>query len=277
MNTFTPSRLIDLLRHHGITPSRRLGQHFLVDSNLVRKIVKTAGIGPRHRVLEVGAGVGNLTASLAETGARVVGYEVDRRLGPVLAETLASHAGSVEIHMEDAMAVDWSTALDGEDWVMVSNLPYGVGTPLLMEMVQNVPSIARFVVMLQREVAHRLLAFPSSRDYGLPSVIAGLHTSARRAFDLPPQVFHPRPEVFSSVVVMDRIRPHPDTARAISLAASAFGKRRKMLRRSLESVLPSPERILVAADICPEERPESLYPTDFLRLAGVARGWESAG
>ncbi len=277
MNTFTPSRLTDLLRHHGIAPSRRLGQHFLVDANLVGKIVRTAGIGPRNRVLEVGAGVGNLTAALAETGAQVVCYEIDLRLGPVLEETLAGHAGRVEVHMEDALAVDWNTALDGEDWVMVSNLPYGVGTPLLMEMVQNVPSITRFVVMLQREVAHRLLASPSSRDYGLPSVIAGLHTSVRRAFDLPPQVFFPRPEVFSSVVVMDRIRPHPDTARAISLAASAFGKRRKMLRRSLESVLPSPERMLVAAGICPEGRPESLLPTDFLRLAGVARGWESAG
>ncbi|MDE0122376.1 MAG: 16S rRNA (adenine(1518)-N(6)/adenine(1519)-N(6))-dimethyltransferase RsmA [bacterium] len=277
MSNFTPSRISELLRRHGVTPSRRLGQHFLVDANLVRKIVKTAGIGPGHRVLEVGAGVGNLTAALAETGARVVCYEVDGRLGPVLEETLANHAGRVETRMEDALAVDWDTALHGEDWVMVSNLPYGVGTPLLMEMVQNVPSISRFVVMLQREVARRLLASPSSRDYGLPSVIAGLHTSVRRAFDVPPQVFFPRPEVFSSVVVMDRIRPHPDTARAISLAAGAFGKRRKMLRRSLESVLSSPERILAAADIRPEERPESLRPADFLRLAGVVRGWESAG
>ena len=276
MSDFTPSRLSDLLRRHDVTPSRRLGQHFLVDANLVRKIVKTAGIGPGHRVLEVGAGVGNLTAALAETGARVVCYEVDRRLGPVLAETLASHRGRVETRLEDALAVDWNAALDGEDWVMVSNLPYGVGTPLLMDMVQNVPSVSRFVVMLQREVARRLLASASSRDYGLPSVIAGLHTSARRAFDVPPQVFFPRPEVFSSVVVMDRVRPHPDTARAISLAAGAFGKRRKMLRRSLDSVLPSPVRILVAADICPEDRPESLRPADFLRLAGVARAWESA-
>ena len=277
MSSFTPSRITELLRRHNVTPSRRLGQHFLVDANLVRKIVKTAGISSQHRVLEVGAGVGNLTAALAETGARVVCYEIDRRLGPVLSETLSSHAGRVEVRIEDALTVDWGAALDGEDWVMVSNLPYGVGTPLLMEMVQSVPSISRFVVMLQREVVHRLLASPASRDYGLPSVIAGLHTSVRRAFDLPPQVFFPRPAVFSSLVVMDRIRPHPDTARAISLAAGAFGKRRKMLRRSLESVLASPERILVAADIRPEARPESLRPADFLRLAGVARGWEPAG
>lgn len=277
MSSFTPSGLTGLLRRHGIRPSRRMGQHFLVDANLVRKIVKTAGIGPGHQVLEVGAGVGNLTAALAETGARVVCYEIDSRLQPVLTETLASHAGNVEIRMEDALAVDWNPVLDGGDWVMVSNLPYGVGTPLLMEMIQKVPSIVRFVVMLQREVAHRLLASPSGRDYGLPSVIAGLHASVHRAFDVPPQVFHPRPEVFSSVVVMDRINPHPDTARAISLAAEAFGKRRKMLRRSLDSVLPSPEQTLAAAGISPEERPESLSPADFLRLARAVRGRDSAG
>lgn len=277
MTSFNPSRLADLLRRHGVTPSRRLGQHFLVDANLVAKIVRTAGIGPRDRVLEVGAGVGNLTAELAGTGARVVCYEIDRRLAPVLEETLAGHGGSVEIRMEDASRVDWGTALEGEGWVMVSNLPYGVGTPLLMEMIRNVPSIARFVVMLQREVVRRLVASPSTPDYGLPSVIAGLHASVRRAFDVPPQVFFPRPEVFSSVVEIDRIRPHPDTDRAIYLATRAFGMRRKMLRRSLESALAAPERMLSAAGISPEDRPESLSPADFLRLAGAARRWEAAG
>ncbi len=277
MNALTPSRLSDLLTRHGITPSRRLGQHFLVDPNLVRKVVETAQVGPDDRVLEVGTGVGNLTAVLAETGARVVSYEIDRRLVPVLAETLAGYLERVEIRMEDAMRVDWKKELGGEGWVMVSNLPYGVGTPLLMEMIQNVSEVVRFVVMLQREVAMRLLAGPSSRDYGLPSVIVGLHTRIRRAFDVPPQVFFPRPEVFSSVVVLERIPSHSDAARAISLAARAFGKRRKMLRRSLRSELAAPERMLADAGISPERRPESLSPADFLRLAGVVRGWKADG
>ena len=277
MNALTPSRLSDLLTRHGITPSRRLGQHFLVDPNLVRKVVETAQVGPDDRVLEVGTGVGNLTAVLAETGARVVSYEIDRRLVPVLAETLAGYLERVEIRMEDAMRVDWKKELGGEGWVMVSNLPYGVGTPLLMEMIQNVSEVVRFVVMLQREVAMRLLAGPSSRDYGLPSVIVGLHTRIRRAFDVPPQVFFPRPEVFSSVVVLERIPSHSDAARAISLAARAFGKRRKMLRRSLRSELSAPERMLADAGISPERRPESLSPADFLRLAGVVRGWKADG
>ena len=277
MNALTPSRLSALLSRHGITPSRRLGQHFLVDPNLVKKVVETAQVGPDDLVLEVGAGVGNLTAVLAETGARVVSYEVDRRLSPVLAETLACYADRVEIRMEDATRVDWKEALDGGDWVMVSNLPYGVGTPLLMEMIQNVPAVVRFVVMLQREVTQRLLAGPSSREYGLPSVIVGLHTRISRAFDLPPQVFFPRPEVFSTVVVLERIPPHPDAGRAISLAARAFGKRRKMLRRSLQSALSAPEPMLAAAEIAPDRRPESLSSVDFLRLAEVVRRWESDG
>ena len=275
MTAITPSRLSALLARYEITPSRRLGQHFLMDPNLVKKVVKTARVGPGDPVLEIGAGVGNLTAVLAQTGARVVSYEIDHRLAPVLAETLESYGQQVEIRMEDAMKVDWKEALDGEGWVMVSNLPYGVGTPLLMEMIQNVPAVVRFVVMLQKEVVLRLLARPSSREYGLPSVVAGLHTRARRVFDLPPQVFFPRPEVVSSVVELERVPSHPDAGLAISLAARAFGKRRKMLRGSLESELAAVEPMLSAAGISADRRPESLSPSDFLRLATVVRGWES--
>ena len=275
MTAITPSRLSALLARYEITPSRRLGQHFLIDPNLVKKVVKTARVGPGDPVLEIGAGVGNLTAVLAQTGARVVSYEIDHRLAPVLAETLESYGQQVEMRMEDAMKVDWNEALDGEGWVMVSNLPYGVGTPLLMEMIQNVPAVVRFVVMLQKEVVLRLLARPSSREYGLPSVVAGLHTRARRVFDLPPQVFFPRPEVVSSVVELERVPSHPDAGLAISLAARAFGKRRKMLRGSLESELAAVEPMLSAAGISADRRPESLSPSDFLRLATVVRGWES--
>lgn len=275
MTAITPSRLSDLLARHGVNPSRRLGQHFLVDVNLLSKVVKTARVGPGDRVLEVGAGVGNLTAALAETGASVVAYEIDRRLAPVLAETVAPYTDRVELRMGDAMKVDWSHEIDGKGWIMVSNLPYGVGTPLLMEMIQNVASIVRFVVMLQREVAQRLVARPGSREYGLPSVIAGLHARIRRVFDIPPQVFFPRPEVFSSVVELQRTDPHPDAGLAVSLASAAFGKRRKMLRRSLEGVAPAAEQMLSAAGISPQERPESLSPADFLRLAATVRVWES--
>lgn len=270
MTAITPSGLSELLARHGVSPSRRLGQHFLIDPNLVNKMVKTAAVGPEDRVLEVGAGVGNLTSALAGTGASVVAYEVDRRLAPVLAETVSSHH-RVEIRMEDATRVDWNEALDGKGWVMVSNLPYGVGTPLLLEMIRKAPAVVRYAVMLQREVVQRLLARPGSREYGIPSVIAGLYTRMRRSFDVPPQVFFPRPEVFSSVVELQRTDPGPDADLAVSLAAAAFGKRRKMLRRSLESQLACVEQILPAAGISPQDRPESLSPADFLRLAGAVR------
>ena len=276
MTAVTPSRLAEVLARHGITPSRQLGQHFLVDVNLVKKIVATAKIGPESRVLEVGAGVGNLTAVLAQTGAQVVAYEIDQRLAPVLAKQLAPWADRVEIRMGDATGVDWNQALSGSGWVMVANLPYGVGTPLLLEMLQHAPLVDRFVVMLQREVVQRLTAPCGSRQYGLPSVIAGLHSRVRRAFDVPPGVFVPRPQVVSSVVECERITPHPDTDLAISLAASAFGKRRKMLRRSLRSVLAEPDQMLWEADISPDRRPESLSPAEFLQLAGVVRRWRCA-
>lgn len=275
MTAVTPSRLADLLARHRITPSRRLGQHFLVDVNLVGKIVRTAGVGAGDRVLEVGAGVGNLTAALAATGAGVVAYEIDHRLAPVLAETVTQWADRVEIRLEDALGVDWDRALSGRDWVMVSNLPYGVGTPLLLEMLQRAPAVVRFVVMLQREVVQRLTAPPRSRRYGLPSVIARLHARVRRAFDVPPQAFLPRPAVFSSVVDLERITPHPDTGLAISLAARAFGQRRKMLRRSLRTGLAAPDAMLSEAGISPQRRPESLSPGEFLRLAAVVRSREA--
>ncbi|MCE2526698.1 MAG: 16S rRNA (adenine(1518)-N(6)/adenine(1519)-N(6))-dimethyltransferase RsmA [Actinomycetia bacterium] len=270
MTAITPSGLSELLARHGISPSRKLGQHFLTDPNLIAKMVKTAGVGPEDRVLEVGAGVGNLTVALARTGASVVAYEIDRRLAPVLAETVPSHH-RVAIRMEDATKVDWNEALDGKGWVMVSNLPYGVGTPLLLEMIQRVPAVVRYTVMLQREVVQRLLARPGSREYGIPSVIVGLYARIRRSFDVPPQVFFPRPEVFSSVVELRRTDPHPDAELAVSLASAAFGKRRKMLRRSLDPQLVGVEQILPAAGISPRDRPEVLSPADFLRLAGAVR------
>ncbi len=274
MIALTPSRLSDLLERHRINPSRRLGQHFLTDPNLVGKMVRTAGVRAGDNVIEVGAGVGNLTAALAEAGARVRCYEIDGRLAPVLAETLADYAGRVEIRIDNAMKVDWEAELEGNGWIMVSNLPYGVGTPLLMEMVQRVPAVARFVVMLQREVVMRLQAGPGSAEYGLPSVVAALHTEVRRAFDVPPQVFHPRPEVVSSVVELRRIRPHRHASMAVFLASQAFRQRRKMLRRSLASALAAPETMLTGAGISPDLRPEALSPADFLRLAEVVKRLE---
>ncbi len=259
-----------LLAAHGVVPRRSLGQHFLADPNLVRRIVAEAGIGPADRVVEVGAGTGTLTRALAGAAAEVVAYEVDARLEPVLAEVL-SGADNVTVRIADALADDLPARLAGDRWVMVANLPYNVGTPLLLELLQVAPQIGRYVVMVQREVADRLVAPPGSRRYGVPSVVVGLYAArARIAFGVPAGVFVPRPNVASAVVAITREgRPPPGAPRAVELAGAAFGQRRKQLRNSLAGILDDPAAGLARAGIAPEQRAEQLAPADYLRLAEV--------
>jgi len=154
----------------------------------------------------------------------------------------------------------------------VANLPYHVGTPLLLRLLREAPSISRFVVMLQREAVERLAAAPGSRTYGLPSVVVQLHGRVKVAFTVPPGVFIPPPKVESAVAVIRRRPAHPLAERAIALAAAAFGQRRKMLRRSLARVLGEPAAVLGEAGLDPGRRAEDLSPEDYLRLAEVAGG-----
>ncbi|MBN2113321.1 MAG: 16S rRNA (adenine(1518)-N(6)/adenine(1519)-N(6))-dimethyltransferase RsmA [Acidimicrobiia bacterium] len=259
-----------LLAAHGVHPRKELGQHFLVDPNLVRRIVAVAALQPGERVLEIGAGAGTLTRGLAAAGAPVLAYEVDARLRPVLEEALWGVAG-VEVRYEDAADLD-PGALGEGPWVMVANLPYNVGTPLLLRLLREAPAITRFVVMLQREAVERLAASPGSRTYGLPSVVVCLYGTVEMAFRVPAAVFLPPPKVESTVVVIHR-RPAPARAeQALTLAAAAFGQRRKMLRRSLAAMLPEPSVALTAAGLDPTARAEELSPEDYLRLAEVVHG-----
>ncbi len=257
----------ELLSRHGHRPNKALGQHFLVDPNVVDRIVRTAAVGPGDRVVEVGAGTGTLTRALAATGATVVAFEIDRHLEPVLREALSGVA--VDLRFAEATAATLASALGEGPWVMVANLPYNVGTPLLLDVLRDVPAVSRFVVMVQREVADRLAAGPGSRTYGLPSVVAGLRARVSAAFGVSREVFVPPPDVDSAVVVLDRVEPPPHVGRAETLAAAAFGQRRKMLRRSLATVLPDAVALLEAAGIDPAARPEMLTPEDFVRLAAV--------
>jgi 16S rRNA (adenine1518-N6/adenine1519-N6)-dimethyltransferase len=258
---------ISLLERHGIRTRRSLGQHFLVDPNIVRKIVAAADIGPGDRVLEIGAGAGTLTRGLAGTGARVVAYEIDERLRPLLGEVLEG-LPAVEIRYADAQEIG-PESLDAGDWVMVANLPYNVGTPLLMRLIRAEPRLVRFVVMLQREAVERLAASPGTRAYGLPSVVVQLHGRVEVAFRVPATVFVPSPPVESAVAVIRRTPAHPLTELALSLAAAAFGQRRKMLRRSLLSAVADPEKVVLGAGLDLTSRGEDLSPGDYLRLAEV--------
>jgi 16S rRNA (adenine1518-N6/adenine1519-N6)-dimethyltransferase len=252
----------DLLERHGIRLRRDLGQHFLVEPNLVRRIVEISGIGPGSQVVEIGAGAGTLTRALAATGARVIAYEIDAALRPALEETVGA---AVEIRFADAAAVDWETALPPGEWVVVANLPYNVGTPIVLTMLRAVPRIVRLVVMLQREAVDRLVADPGSKVFGLPSVVVRLNGTVRTALRVPAHVFFPEPKVASAVAVIDRIPADPASEAAIGLAAAGFGQRRKMLRSALKDRVS--EAALRTAGIDPAARAETLDPADWLRLA----------
>lgn len=258
----TPSATHELLERHGIRPMKRLGQHFLIDPNIVDRIVRAIGGQPGDPVLEIGAGLGTLTRSLVEAGYDVTAYEVDQRLAPVLQEVVGSRARVV---IGDAARLDWEAVLDGRKWVMAANLPYNVGTPLLLDALRHADNLVRFVVMLQAEVIERLTADVGDSAYGIPSVVAGLHCLVRDRFAVPAQVFLPRPAVDSAVVVLDRIAADTRSEAAIELAARAFGQRRKMLRSSMRNVLT--EEQFAQAGVDPTARPEVLGPSDWLALA----------
>ncbi len=260
--------IVALLERHQVRPNKKLGQNFLVDGNLTRRIAAEAGVGPGDRVVEVGAGTGTLTRALAATGATVLAFEVDHRLRPILEEVLAGLA--VELAFDDVTKVDLASRLGEGDWHLVANLPYNVGTPLVLNTLRHVAGVVRLVVMVQREVAERLVSRPGDPDYGLPSVVVGLLARARIAFKVPPHVFYPVPNVASAVVVMDRVTAPPESERAIELARAGFGTRRKMLRSALAGVLDDPLGMLEAAGIDPTRRAESLSPAEFVALARAA-------
>lgn len=262
------TEIVELLERHGLNPRKHLGQHFLADPNIVERIVRLSAVGSGDRVLEIGVGTGTLTRGLAAAGATVLGLEVDERLRPLLDEALHGVDG-VEILFVDALSADLASLLGEVQWTLVANLPYNVGTPLIVEILRNVRVVTRMVVMVQSEVADRLVASPGSPAYGLPSVSVALRAEATRAFAVAPQVFVPAPEVSSAVVVIDRTPVSPLADRADVLAATAFNQRRKMLRRSLAAALTDPVVVLTASGIDPEDRAEDLSPDDYLRLAAA--------
>jgi 16S rRNA (adenine1518-N6/adenine1519-N6)-dimethyltransferase len=251
----------------GASPRRGLGQNFVADPNTVRRIARLAGVGEGDRVVEVGAGLGSLTLALAETGAHVTAIEVDHRIAVVLRDVLSGTG--VTVVEADAMTLDWPAVLDGDDgWVLVANLPYNIATPLVCDLLDDVPAIERMLVMVQREVAERFVAEPGSKQYGAVSVKVAYWASARLVGVVPASVFVPRPNVESALVELTRRRPPAaDPTALFSLVRIAFGQRRKMLRRSLVDRV-SPEQFAAAA-ISPEARPEELDVDAWCRLVAA--------
>lgn len=258
-----------MLADHGLAPRRDLGQNFVADPNTVRRIARLASVGPGDHVLEIGAGLGSLTLALAETGAEVVAVEVDRGVVPVLRAVVAG-LGNVRVVESDAMRTDWAELLGSHHWVVVANLPYNVGTPLVCDLLDFVPQIDRFLVMVQREVAERFCAAPRTAAYGAVSVKVAYWATARIAGTVPASVFVPRPNVESALAEIVR-RPVPatdaDPSIMFGLVKTAFGQRRKMLRRSLAQ--PVPMAVFDAAGIDPQRRPEELDVEEWGRLANA--------
>jgi 16S rRNA (adenine1518-N6/adenine1519-N6)-dimethyltransferase len=256
--TLTRREINELLVRHGLSPSRALGQNFVADPNTVRRIVRLAEVSPGDPVVEIGPGVGSLTTALAEAGAEVTAVELDRHLLPVLEEVVGPLG--VRVVHADALEVDWAELLAGhERWGLVANLPYNVGTTIVLQLLDDVPAIDRMLVMVQREVGERLAAAPGTSACGIPSVKVALWATAEVVGTVPPTVFVPRPRV-ESVLVRFRRLPQPsvtvDHDALMALVRQAFGQRRKMLRRSLVGVV-SPAAF-AAAGVAPEARPEQL-------------------
>jgi 16S rRNA (adenine1518-N6/adenine1519-N6)-dimethyltransferase len=259
----------------GVRPTKQLGQNFVIDANTVRRIVRTAGIEPSDVVLEVGPGLGSLTLGLLSTAAHVVAVELDPVMAGALADTVAERAPSLTGHLDvveaDAMRV---TDLPGPPpTAVVANLPYNVAVPVLLHLLEHVPTLRHGLVMVQAEVADRLVAGPGSKIYGVPSVKVAWYADAHRAGAIGRNVFWPAPNVDSGLVALRR-RPVPETtaarAEVFTVVDAAFAQRRKTLRAALTGWAGSPqaaEQALRAADIDPGARGESLRLEDFARLA----------
>ena len=267
--TMGAARIRALLDDHGLTPSRALGQNFVIDPNTVRRIAALAGDG--DDVLEIGAGLGSLTLALAESGRRVVAVELDRHLVPVLREVVAGQSAVTVVH-GDALEVDYRALLAGAtSWRLAANLPYNVGTTIVLRILEEAPEVTGGVVLVQREVAERLAAAPGSRTYGIPSVKVAWWASAEIVGRVPATVFHPRPRVESALVRLERRDPPGDDdlrQRVFELVDAGFGQRRKMLRRSLAPCGVDADA-LAAARIDPAARAETLVLDDWVRLAGA--------
>jgi len=270
--TLTRTEARGLLDRFGIRPKRSLGQNFVVEPNTVRRIAELAGVGLGDRVVEVGPGLGALTLALLETGAEVTAVEIDDVLVDVLEEVAGDH-GSLRIVHADAMGVDWESLLGAGPWTLVANLPYNVSVPLVCDLLDDVPAIVRLVVMVQLEVADRMVASPGDDAYGLPSVKVAYHAEARKVGRVPPSVFLPRPRVDSALVDIVR-RPEPlvaaDPDVLFHLVRAGFAHRRKMLRGALRGIVD--EAGLVEAGVDPTLRAEDLDLAQWAAIAaGVAR------
>jgi len=271
------SQLRALFRAHDFRPRRSLGQTFLTDANIVRKIVSASGIGPDDPVLEIGPGTGAMTRALVSAARRVLAIEVDPTLVTILRETVGEAA---EVIRADVLEVDWPSLLQGEgagEWKVVANLPYAITGPAILKLLEAQDWIERLTIMVQLEVAERLVAAPGSKTRGLLSVLVQAACDAKLLFRVPPTCFWPTPKVDSAVISLTVRRPPLVPPSLLStfrrIVRGAFGTRRKTLANSLAHFPDLPlgkeaaHGLVAACGLAPERRAETLTVDEFLCLA----------
>ena len=268
--------LRDIIATLGLTAKKSLGQNFILDLNLTRRIARAAGPLEGRTVVEVGPGPGGLTRALLMEGAtRVIAIERDERCAPALDMIAERYPGRLSIHFGDALNVDWQQLLGEKSGkaTIVANLPYAIATRLLISWFETSPWppwYDRMVLMFQKEVAGRIVATPGAKAYGRLAVISQWRAKVRMVLTLPPEAFTPPPKVASAVVeFMPRTQPSPPCSVTAlgQVTAAAFGQRRKMLRTSLKQLVPEPEELLDASGIAGNLRAEDVGVQDFAQLA----------
>ncbi|WP_163183882.1 16S rRNA (adenine(1518)-N(6)/adenine(1519)-N(6))-dimethyltransferase RsmA [Neobacillus sedimentimangrovi] len=278
----TPVRTRDILEKYGFSFKKSLGQNFLIDTNILKKIVSFAELGEESGAIEIGPGIGALTEHLARSSKKVVAFEIDQRLLPILEETLSPYSNVKIIH-QDVLKADVKRVMSQEfehieDVMVVANLPYYVTTPIIMKLLEDHLPIRGIVCMLQKEVADRISAKPGTKDYGSLSIAVQYYTEVETVMTVPKTVFVPQPNVDSAVIRLTK-RATPavkvkDERFFFLVTKASFAQRRKTLLNNLTSQLPDgkqkKEDILAALEssgIEPSRRGETLTLEEFARLS----------
>lgn len=269
-NLLGASEIRELASQLDLKPTKKLGQNFVVDANICRKIVKLAQVGKDDIALEIGPGLGSLTLALLESAKQVVAVEIDDRLAKQLPTTVENHGfknKDLMVINQDAMQL---RELSIKPTVLVANLPYNISVPVLLNMLEHFPSINRGVVMVQSEVAERLAAKPNNKQYGSPTVKANWWSSLSLSGSVARSVFWPVPNVDSSLVRFDRHPPlgsENERVATFAVIDQAFAKRRKMMRSALNQLIGTDaEKLLLDSGIDPTIRGEALSVAQFFQI-----------
>lgn len=277
----TPTRTREILEKYNLSAKKSLGQNFIIDTNILRNMVDAGNVDKNTTVIEIGPGIGALTEQIAKAAKEVYAFEIDDRFLTVLEDTLSGYSNVTVIH-QDILEVDFEAfqkehLADAERLVVIANLPYYITTPIIMHLLESSLPVEQMLLMMQKEVANRLDADPSTKAYGSLSIAIQYYTEVETAFTVPPTVFMPQPNVDSAVVKLD-VRDEPavavkDEALFFTIVRASFGQRRKTIWNNLKRSLNNKEKedtlreAFALAEIDPSRRGESLNISEFGRLA----------